>query len=72
MFVPGRLFQPSLIFEGKARSLAESGAPESSFIEGSVKIENQNNKIHFFIIFHRFSERTIELIFLKKIFLFLK
>jgi hypothetical protein len=36
------------MFEGKARSLAESGAPESSFIEESVKIENQNNKIQFF------------------------
>jgi hypothetical protein len=36
------------MFEGKVRSLAESGAQESSFIEESVKIENQNDKINFF------------------------
>ncbi len=28
MFVPGRRFQLSLMFEGKARSLPKSGAPE--------------------------------------------
>ncbi len=59
MFVPGRLFQPSLMFEGKARSLAKSGAPESSFIEESVKIENQNDKIHFFIIFIDFIRKHL-------------
>ncbi len=30
MFAPGRPFQPSLIFVGKARSLPESGAPEEA------------------------------------------
>ncbi len=31
MFVPGKPFQPSLVFVGKARSLPKSGALERSF-----------------------------------------
>ncbi len=31
MFVPGKPFQPSLMFVGKARSLRSSGAPEMCF-----------------------------------------
>ncbi len=31
MSVPGKLFQPSLMCVGKARSLAKSGAPERLF-----------------------------------------
>ncbi len=31
MFVPGKPFQPSLMFVGEARSLPWSGAPERSF-----------------------------------------
>ncbi len=31
MFVPSKLFQPSLMIVGKARSLPKSGAPESYF-----------------------------------------
>ncbi len=32
MFVLGRFFQPGVKFEGEARSLPKSGAPESCFI----------------------------------------
>jgi hypothetical protein len=32
MFVPGKPFQPGLIFVIKVRSLPQSGAPERSFI----------------------------------------
>ncbi len=31
MFVPGKPFQPILMFVGEARSLPKSGAPEGSF-----------------------------------------
>jgi hypothetical protein len=31
MFVPGRLFQPSLMFVGKTRNLLKTGAPERCF-----------------------------------------
>ncbi len=31
MFVPGKLFQLSLMFVGKARGLPQSGAPERGF-----------------------------------------
>jgi hypothetical protein len=32
VFGPGKPFQPSLMFEGKTRSLSKSGAPQLSFI----------------------------------------
>jgi hypothetical protein len=31
VFVPGKPFQPSLMFVGKGRSLPQSGAPKSYF-----------------------------------------
>ncbi len=40
MFVPGKPFQPSLMFVGKARTLRSSGAPEMCFTRvGSWKDE---------------------------------
>ncbi len=31
MFVPGKLFQPGLMFVGEARSLPQGGVPERCF-----------------------------------------
>jgi len=33
VFVPGKPFQPSLMFVGKARRLPQSGAPERRFTQ---------------------------------------
>ncbi len=36
MFVPGRPFQPNLMFVGKARSLPKSGAPEITSVKSFI------------------------------------
>jgi hypothetical protein len=42
VFVHGKLFQPSLMFVGKARSLPQSGAPEKVILR---RHDNEHNVI---------------------------
>ncbi len=45
MFVPGKLFQPSLLFMGKARSLPQRTTPEKMFHSGRLQPYSQTFRL---------------------------